>query len=654
VLESRLADALGDSYTLEGEIGRGGMGVVYKARDERLKRPVAIKVLPPELAFRTDIRQRFMREAETAARLAHPHIVPIHAVSDANELVYFVMGLVDGESLALRLKRRGRLSIEEARRVMKETADALSAAHAQGVIHRDVKPDNILLEGTRGRVMVTDFGIAKALSSEGTLTEAGVAIGTPAFMSPEQAAGDKEIDGRSDLYSLGVVAYQMLTGELPFQAGSVPMLLMKQITEDPVPVDRKRTETPKELSQTVMRCLAKDPEDRWPTADALRRALETSTFTAAPPRPGASRVRKPGTRDLGPLERAKGPVDSAQDIANRASRRSEEAARDWLESRGADVRRPSGRPSARLSRRDSRYDRKLEAKEQEERDIQELAKKSGEPVIITRFRHRAATFAAVNGMLLLLNAVTTQFHPPWALFPLIGWGFGLAKDYAKLWTAGYSWKDVANRPPAPDAIEARTAKGAARLAAGQPASSAEFGDHAGGIEQARSDRAAVMGMLDKMTKAERAMLPEIAPTVDQLLERATDLARSLSALERDIDDGQIDKIDTRLAALESEPASSDSARRKILLEQQKQKVEQLVARRVRLGEQLESSLLAMQNIRFDLLRLRSSGVAEALGDLTNATQQAKALSRDVDVAISAAKEVKKLTGHDSPPPPERT
>ena len=254
-------------------------------------------------------------------------------------------------------------------------------------------------------------------------------------------------------------------------------------------------------------------------------------------------------------------------------------------------------------------------------------------MIITRFRHRAATFAAVNGMLLLMNAVTTQFHPPWALFPLIGWGFGLAKDYAKLWTAGYSWKDVANRPPAPDAIEAKTAKGAARLLAGQPASTAEFGDHAGGIEQARSDRAAVMGMLDKMTKAERAMLPEIAPTVDQLLERATDLARSLSSLERDIDEGQIEKIDARLAALDVEPSSSDSTRRKILLEQQKQKVEQLVARRVRLGEQLESSLLAMQNIRFDLLRLRSSGVAEALGDLTNATQQAKALSRDVDVAI---------------------
>src|SRR4029077_14032336 len=148
----------------------------------------------------------------------------------------------------------------------------------------------ILLEGTRGRVMVTDFGIAKALSGEGgTLTEAGVAIGTPAFMSPEQAAGDRQIDGRSDLYSLGVVAYQMLSGELPFQATTVPALLMKQVSETPQSVERKRPEMPAEFSQTVMRCLEKDPEDRWGTADALRRALETHTFTAAPPRPGGER-----------------------------------------------------------------------------------------------------------------------------------------------------------------------------------------------------------------------------------------------------------------------------------------------------------------------------------------------------------------------------
>ncbi len=189
-LQERLVQAFAGAFSIETEIGRGGMGVVFRAHDAKLKRTVAVKVLPPELAYRRDIRARFVREAETAARLSHPNIVPIHAVGEADDLVYFVMGFVDGESLAVRLKRRGRLSLEESRRIMRETADALAAAHQQGVIHRDVKPDNILLEGTRGRVMVTDFGIAKALSAEGgTLTDTGIAIGTPAFMSPEQAAG---------------------------------------------------------------------------------------------------------------------------------------------------------------------------------------------------------------------------------------------------------------------------------------------------------------------------------------------------------------------------------------------------------------------------------------------------------------------------------
>ena len=235
-LASRLADVLAGAYEIEGEIGRGGMGIVFSARDVKLKRRVAIKVLPPELAFREEIRKRFTREAQTAARLSHPHIVPIHTVGEDAGLVYFVMGYVDGESLAARLRRRERLPVEEARRIMKETADALGLAHAMSVIHRDIKPDNILLEGTRRRVMVTDFGIAKALSDigSGTLTGTGVAIGTPAYMSPEQAAGDREIDARSDLYSLGVVAYEMLTGEVPFKAPTVAGILLKQVTQ-PVP-----------------------------------------------------------------------------------------------------------------------------------------------------------------------------------------------------------------------------------------------------------------------------------------------------------------------------------------------------------------------------------------------------------------------------------
>ena len=622
MLESRLKDALGEAYTVEGEIGRGGMGVVYRAKDEKLKRPVAIKVLPPDLAFRTDIRQRFLREAETAARLSHPNIVPIHSVGEKNDLVYFVMGLIDGESLGVRIKRRGRLSIDEARRVMKETADALSAAHQQGVIHRDVKPDNILLDGTRGRVMVTDFGIAKALSGEGgTLTEAGVAIGTPAFMSPEQAAGDREIDGRSDIYSLGVVAYQMLTGEPPFQAPSVPALLMKQITERPVPVERKRPETPIELSQTVMRCLEKDPEDRWPTADALRRALETNTYTAPP-----ARSRPPARRSGMP---ARETSDSADDIPKspplgRIARQS----------------RDQQRGSRRTARRET--DPSKLKKQQEEREIEELARKTGEPIMITRLRHKLATFAAVNGMLLLLNAATTQFDPPWALFPLIFWGFGLSKDYAKIWTQGYSWRDVIHRPPAPDAVEAKTGRALPRMSS-TTATPEEFGRHAVAIEQARTDRAAVLAMLERLSKAERAMLPEIGPTVDQLLERATDWARTLAALERDLDEGSVDKIDDRLRAMEAEPPSTDKERRVLLLQQQRQKVSQLVDRGNAIRSRLESCLLAMQNVRFDLLRMRSAGVNETLGDLTQATQQAKALSRDIDAVISAAGEVRRLT-----------
>src|SRR5258705_4732008 len=278
-LGERLTEALGAAFSIEGEIGRGGMGVVYMARDERLKRKVAVKVLRPDLAFREEIRLRFLREAETAARLSHPHIVPIHSVREGPDgLVYFVMAYIDGEPLGSRLKRRGQLSPEEARRILMETADALGAAHALGIIHRDVKPDNILLEGSRGRVVVTDFGIAKALSSTtgpGTLTATGVAIGTPHYMSPEQAADDREIDARSDTYSLGVVGFAMLAGGRPLLAPTVPGILLKQITEGAPPLIRKRPDCPQGLAPRAVRSLEKGPGGRGPPAPPRGPAAQT-------------------------------------------------------------------------------------------------------------------------------------------------------------------------------------------------------------------------------------------------------------------------------------------------------------------------------------------------------------------------------------------
>src|SRR5437870_936507 len=379
-LSARLVQALGSSYTLEGEIGRGGMGVVFNARDERLKRQVAVKVLPPDLAFREEIRLRFLREAETAAQLSHPHIVPIHSVGEGPDgLVYFVMAYVDGESLAAKLKRRGRLPPDEARRVMIETADALGAAHAVGIIHRDVKPDNILLEGSRRRVVVTDFGIAKALSSTtgpATLTATGVAIGTPHYMSPEQAAGDREIDGRSDIYSLGVVAYQMLTGELPFHAPTVPGILMKHITERAPLITDKRRDVPEDLAACVMRSLEKDPEDRWPTADALRRALEARSATMYQSRRPKS---PPASRELRPAPKSP----------------------------------PRSSPTRPLDRAPRRGDRT--------RDRPVLAP-SGEPEIVRELRNRFVTWAAWCGAFFVIDVASGSHVPGWSLVAAGIWG----------------------------------------------------------------------------------------------------------------------------------------------------------------------------------------------------------------------------------------
>ncbi|HEY0350998.1 MAG TPA: protein kinase [Gemmatimonadales bacterium] len=623
-LPARLADALGDAYTIEGEIGRGGMGVVYRARDERLQRRVAIKVLPPELAFQQDIRERFTREAQTAARLAHPHIVPIHTVGEGQGLVYFVMGYVDGESVAARIRRRGPLPTEEVRRIMKETADALSTAHSLSVIHRDIKPDNILLEGTRGRVMVTDFGIAKALSSTSgaTLTGVGVAIGTPAFMSPEQAAGERDIDGRSDLYSLGVVAYQMLTGDLPFSAPSVAGILMKQITEPAPDLRKKRPDAPEDLALAVARCLEKDPESRWPTADALRRALESRTIDGYRPTSPSWRATGAGQRPL----RSRDPGGRTSD--DRARRPGED--RVPVSPRPVPgLRRP--RDLAREQRRQSRRDR----------SAQLPVPDTGEPKIIQKVRGQFASWAAVSAGCMGINVATGIDHP-WFLFPMFGMGIGLLRNYATLWQAGYSWRDVLTRPAAPDAVETTMVKGG-RSSRPLPLPTAEeYGANLGAIMQVHDDRLAIIKLLGKLPASERKMLPEVQETAHALYARATDLARTLHAMDSNLGSEGLAAIDERIAGLAREPDDAERARRLRLLERQRQTISDLRGRRSLVASHLESCVLAMQNVRFDLLRLRSAGVAAVLDDITQATQQAKALSRDVDNAIAAAGEIREV------------
>jgi serine/threonine-protein kinase len=283
-LFAALQAALGPQYRLQRELGRGGMGVVFLATDTTLDRRVAIKVVHPELAPHESITRRFLAEARTIARLRHPNIVAIHAAGSADGLLYYVMDEVAGESLRQRLNRDGRLGTDEAARITAELASALEAARHAGVVHRDVKPENVLLDESTGRPLLADFGIARAVAVEagGSTTGQGVAVGTPAYMSPEQAAGE-EIDTRSDLYALGIVAYEMLAGHPPFQ-GPHRVVVSKHIAERPVPIQRLRSETPAGLATAVMRALEKQPSDRWQTGDELRRALAGETTLARPDR----------------------------------------------------------------------------------------------------------------------------------------------------------------------------------------------------------------------------------------------------------------------------------------------------------------------------------------------------------------------------------
>ncbi|HEY3257477.1 MAG TPA: serine/threonine-protein kinase, partial [Gemmatimonadaceae bacterium] len=272
-----LTAALSPTYELDRELTGGGMSRVFVATERSLGRQVVVKVLPPELTAGVN-RERFRREIQLAAQLQHPHIVPLLSAGEQGDLLYYTMPYIEGESLRAALKSKGRFPVRDVIRILHDVVDALAYAHGRGVIHRDIKPGNILTQGAHA--LVTDFGVAKALSAalpSSGITSAGMAIGTPAYMAPEQLAGDPAADHRMDLYAVGLLAYELLSGESPFTGPSPQATLTAQLTHDPEPIYKMRPDVPPELSAVIMRCLAKQPEDRPQSAAALLAELEEAT-----------------------------------------------------------------------------------------------------------------------------------------------------------------------------------------------------------------------------------------------------------------------------------------------------------------------------------------------------------------------------------------
>jgi eukaryotic-like serine/threonine-protein kinase len=629
-LRAHVQRALAAHYELDCEIGRGGMGIVYRAKDRRLKRQVAIKLLPPELAFRSEIKSRFLREAETAAQLSHPNIVPIYTVDEVEQLVFFVMAYVSGDNLAKRLHERGVLTVDETRKVLREVADALAYAHDRGVVHRDIKPDNILLDAITGRPMVTDFGIARAMDATGDsrLTATGMAIGTPAYMSPEQAAGEREIDGRSDLYSLGILGYQMLTGEPPFTAGSTPAMLVKHISERPVPVEQRRADVPTDLGRSVMMLLEKDPAHRFPTAAALVAALDTREAPAPrSPAPSAAAAMRPsyGTQGDGAYAPAPPFVSISRPLANAPA----EEFRRW----------------------------------------------EAAPVI--HFRRKIAPYLFVNSVIVLF----TLFGSNQFFFVTVFWSIYIAFKYAKLWSEGYDWRDVFRQPREKEIMEVieeaveyvramfdpnararlrearEQRKIAARMApapvlsgfdaspAGAPNAYAMAnlsGPQADRVRQANADRDEILRRLNDLPRGQKEQLGDVARSAMALADKVQGLAIAYEEVARQDLGSARELLESEISTLENaanplDRGSEDRVRRLAYLKRQRRALVDAAQRKESLSGKLETCALALQNMRFDLMRLGAS--PQMHQHITSLANQAMKLTENVDDALFVADEM---------------
>ncbi|MHB0948608.1 MAG: protein kinase domain-containing protein [Gemmatimonadaceae bacterium] len=650
-LLDRIIAAIGDRFLVEEELGRGGMGVVYRALDVRLNRRVAIKVLPPELAYHPDVRERFLREAQLAAQLTHPNIVPIFSVDECDGVVFFTMGLVDGESLSSLLARRHRLEVPEAERVLREVADALAYAHARGVVHRDIKPDNILLERETGRPMVTDFGIARAMSAGSRLTATGMSMGTPAYMSPEQAMGEREVDGRSDIYSLAVVGYQMLTGAPPFTATNTPALLMKQVAEPPKPILGVRAETPASLAGAITRALAKAPEDRWTDAGQFRDAIRGTGPHAA----AAAAIAYREMRSLGAAHEAPpapqlpvAPPDAGYagsrglgDAAGAASREAGGHPRDWWRDdirERRELMREEARERRELAREEARLARELWQERRRHRGNED------KPLHKLVSDFHGHLFGSGSGIVTVwvVNLMTSP-HFLWAVFPTMGMGMGIVGHMMRVRARGATWKQLFFREPVPGAElpappppspEAE----ALRLAPGDVLA----GSYGDAVRRAAADRASIVDVISRLAPVDREQIPDVLPTVNALVERVSSLASTLHRIDADASPISVEALDRRIGEIEALPRTAEGERRVLLLRRQRSTLGDLLDKRDTLLSQLESARLALANLKLDLLKLRSSGIGAALADVTSATQQARAVSRDIGAVVAAAEEVRKL------------
>jgi serine/threonine-protein kinase len=751
LLLARVRVAVAERYDGLREIGRGGMAVVYAARDRKLNRDIALKVLPPDLAFRSDVRERFVREAQTAARLNHPSIVPIYAVDEAEGLVYFAMALVQGESLATRLSREARPPLAFVRNVLAQVADALAYAHRSGVVHRDIKPDNILLEHATGRAIVTDFGIAHAVQSGARLTQTGIAVGTPAFMSPEQAMGQRDVDGRSDVYGLGVVGYVMLAGRLPFDAETSAGMLVQHVQGTPFPIANFRPDLPFSITDAITRAIAREPAARWPDAAAFAaalragddddrvgerdraerdrqraaRALEQRAVRADAQHVGLARGAEPhlarydavapGERQLA---QARLQADQAMNRASTSLGESMERMNESLAYAGEQLRRSRG----------------AVAPIEEPSDEKGISRNRR----IAKFRMSVLQAGLLMFMLFVLNMVTSDAFP-WFIFPSFGISLGLVGSLIGLGEHDIRLRDVIrghmlDEPkPIVESTKSQRARevlrdfkrrakwvgisllGSAAGLVGLAASGGEEGflipflgggalalyngllltrdalrlrdvglttrdaigeswqdkiaamddrprsvrmaqetalladpevlrsPHGRVLREAVDDCTTIRETWAKLDPADRELVPDVSPTADALLERVSALVSNLARLDGAVDAHSLPSLEAKIAESEAiESPSVEAERRLSLLKRQYASLQELVERQDALQRQLESASLALRSLRLDVVKLRALGVGAAIGDVTSATQEARAISKDIGRALDVAEEMRRL------------